>query len=130
MSLWQKIAVVLILLVLIAGVGFNLKLKAMEKKVHTDFDAMQPIVLSQITDGVYEGAYGEFTTFAAVAVTVKEAKIVSIELTDQKAGKGHEAADIPNRIVKAQQPAVDVVTGASTSSRVISLATYMALTKK
>lgn len=129
MKLWMKIAIVVVIVLIGVGVGFKLKLKAMEKKVQADFDQMKKIELSTIKNGEYSGSYGEFTNAATVKVTVEAAKITKVEVTEQKAGPSYEAADIPNRIVAAQDLKVDVVTGASTSSRVTCLAAYEALSK-
>lgn len=75
--------------------------------------------LSKIPDGTYTGSYGVTFVEAEVKVTVKDHKITKIDLVKHKNGKGASAEVITDSVVKAQSLDVDMVTGATSSSKVI-----------
>lgn len=83
----------------------------------------------RLVDGVYEGSYRHGPNSALVKVTISEGKIVDIELVKHFASwKGDKANDlIPQRIIAEQSTAVDAVSGATNSSRVIMNAVQNAL---
>lgn len=74
----------------------------------------------QLKDGIYEGSFKHGPNSATVKVTIKNSKILDVEILKHDAWKGKKADPIiPRRIVDAQSTDVDVVTGATNSSRVI-----------
>jgi len=78
-------------------------------------------------DGVYEGEYSK-TVKTKVKVTVENTRIKDIELIDYKGWRDHDASVIiPQRIIKKQNPRVDIITGATESSEVIMTAVERAL---
>ena len=85
----------------------------------------------RLTDGVYEGSYRHGPNSAKVRVIISQGKIVDIELIKHFASwKGDKANEIiPQRIVAEQSTAVDAVSGATNSSRVIMNAVQKALEK-
>ncbi|MHC4818920.1 MAG: FMN-binding protein [Planctomycetota bacterium] len=89
-----------------------------------------PVRAGELRDGVYEGEAKSFPNKAKVRVTVKRGRILDVEILSHFAsGIGHKADDvIPGRIVAEQSTAVDAVTGATNSSRVIMNAVEAALT--
>ena len=98
--------------------------------------AMAPIRGAEIeegklADGVYEGSYRHGPNSAKVRVTVSQGKIRDVELIKHFASwKGDKANEIiPQRIVDEQSTAVDAVSGATNSSRVIMNAVQKALEK-
>lgn len=84
--------------------------------------------LTRLEDGVYAGTFGEFLVSATVRVKVEQNRIAAIEIVDQRSGPGYEAKETVDRIIAAQSPKVDAVTGATGSSRCIMAAVYQALT--
>ena len=88
-----------------------------------------PVRAGELKDGVYEGEAKSFPNKAKVRVTVKRGRIFDVEIVSHFAsGIGHKADDvIPGRIVAEQSTAVDAVTGATNSSRVIMNAVEAAL---
>jgi uncharacterized protein with FMN-binding domain len=102
----------------------------MASTIKSQCEIISPINLAKVADGVYEGSFGDFVVSAKVAVTVKNHRIAQIKILDQSCGPGYEALDTVNRILKAQTPKVDAVTGASSSSRSIMIAINRALTGK
>lgn len=74
-----------------------------------------------IADGVYRGYYKSWPNKVIVEITIKENKIIDINLvkhTRSWIGKKVESI-IPARIIETQSTDVDAVTGATNSSRVI-----------
>lgn len=89
---------------------------------------LKNIDLSAIPDGVYTGSYSRFPGSAEVSVTVSGHKITDITLIKHVSGRGQAAGAVTGRVVEAQSLGVDVVSGATTSSKVILLAIEDALT--
>ena len=80
---------------------------------------VEDVDLSKIPDGTFAGTYEVFPVAADVEVTVKDHKILSIELVRHENGKGAAAESIPQKIVDTQTLKVDTVSGATYSSKVI-----------
>jgi len=104
------------------GLRFNQMRKVMLAAPAADVD------LSNLPDGDYEGRFGDFLVTARVRVKVVDHRITAIELIDQHCGPGYEAKATLDRIVAAQSPQVDVVSGATGSSRCLMAAVHRALT--
>lgn len=86
------------------------------------------IDLMEVQDGTYTGSYGKLPVDAKVKVTVTNHKITEIQLLEHVNGKGAQAEAIPEQVMKAQSLEVDVVSGATYSSKVILKAIENALT--
>jgi uncharacterized protein with FMN-binding domain len=88
-----------------------------------------PVRAGELEDGVYEGKFKSFPNSAHVRVTVARGRIADVEIVSWfGSGIGRQANDvIPGRIVEEQSTAVDAVTGATNSSRVIMNAVEVAL---
>jgi uncharacterized protein with FMN-binding domain len=81
-------------------------------------------------DGVYEGSYRSGPVKARVRVSIEDQRIFNIELLEHRTWKGKEAeAIIPDRIVQELSTEVNVVSGATRSSRVIMNAVQNAVDK-
>ncbi|AZO96300.1 FMN-binding protein [Iocasia frigidifontis] len=108
----------LIIIILgIKGVAYYNDLKTYQEQVN-DITISQ-IDLSQIADGVYQGSYEVKWVAAEVKVIVKDNKIVDIELLKHKNGRGEAAEVIIPKVIEEQTLGVDVITGATSSSKVI-----------
>lgn len=126
----KKLIVYAVLIVMagvfLAGMAVVAKLKANLNEL-TSME-IADVDLLTIKDGVYRGSYEKFPVNAEVRVTVKEHRIIGIELVDHGHGRGETAEIIPDKVVEAQSLEVDAVTGATFSSRVILKAIENALT--
>lgn len=74
--------------------------------------------LSTIPDGVYSGSADAVWVSATVEVTVRDQQITAIVL-DHRHGQGEDAEVIPDRVIEAQSLQVDLVSGSTSSSKVI-----------
>lgn len=71
-------------------------------------------------DGVYAGKAGGYTGPVRVAVTVEAGRIAEVEVTSCKDSHARKAVqEIPRRIVRANNPFVDAVSGATITSGAI-----------
>jgi uncharacterized protein with FMN-binding domain len=75
--------------------------------------------LSKIDDGIYAGSYKSFPVAAEVLVTISSHRIAGIDLVKHSNGQGSGAEIIPGQVVEAQSLEVDIVSGATYSSKVI-----------
>lgn len=80
---------------------------------------IQDVDLANIPDGNYDGSYIAFPIDVEVVVTVDNHKISNIDLVKHTNGQGKMAESILGRVIENQTLQVDVVTGATYSSKVI-----------
>ena len=85
------------------------------------------IDLTKVDDGVYEGQCDTGVVRARVQVTVRDHRMESIELLEHENGRGTPAEAILDQMVQNQTTAVDAVSGATCSSKVIRKAVENAL---
>ena len=81
----------------------------------------------KLPDGAYRGVYDGGLVRAEVAVTIHAKNIQSVELLQHDHGRGAEAEKIVDSIVEAQSLEVDVISGATVSSKAILKAAENAL---
>ncbi len=77
------------------------------------------IDLSKVKDGVYIGKYDAKLVAAKTKVTVKNGKIINIELLEHKNERGKSAESILSKVISSQSLNVDAVSGATNSSKII-----------
>ena len=82
---------------------------------------------STVPDGSYLGECDTDMVCARVRVTVKDGRVLSIDLLEHDNERGGEAEVVPSVIVAQQDLDVDAVTGATESSKVILKAVERAL---
>ena len=85
------------------------------------------IDLTKVEDGVYEGQCDTGVVRVRVQVTVRDHRLESIELLEHENGRGAPAEAILDQMVQEQTTAVDAVSGATCSSKVIRKAVENAL---
>lgn len=119
------IAASIVGLFIIAVIIFTVKLNNMKKVI--DAAVIENVDLTKYSDGIYEGSFKYFVIAVDVDVTIKSHTIVDVKIVKQSCGKGYEALDTVDRILRKQAIAVDATTGASGSSRAIMLAVQDAL---
>jgi uncharacterized protein with FMN-binding domain len=121
------IIIAILAIVIIAGALF---VSSMQKNLDQLADIqIQNIDLTKIKDGTYEGAHEAFPVVVEVKVTVENHKITEIELVKHTNGQGKAAEAIIEEVISAQSLQLDVVSGATYSSKVILKAIENALIK-
>lgn len=76
--------------------------------------------LSKLQDGKYHGVYEEKRWLSEVEVTVKNHRITKIELLSKpmvNPGGPNFSGELINRVIEQQTPNVDVISGATVSSK-------------
>lgn len=118
----KKHVILLIVLILIIGVI----IAAVVVKSHLETNLKQlvnltisDVDLTKLEDGVYTGSYKSFPVAAEVKVIISNHKIERIELIKHDNGQGASAEVIQGKVVEAQSLEVDIVSGATYSSKVI-----------
>ncbi|PRX27214.1 uncharacterized protein with FMN-binding domain [Orenia metallireducens] len=87
------------------------------------------INLEEIDDGQYIGEYTTTLVAAKVVVKVEEHKLISIDILEHRNGRGQKAERIVDSVIRQQKLKVDVISGATGSSKVILKAIEKALSK-
>jgi len=112
-----------VLVILCVGLGLLLSCRT------TDVGC-GPLPATGLADGVYEGTGTNMPVKVVARVTLKDQRVVGIELLKHRTWRGGAAAKaIPNRIIQKQSTKVDAVTGATISSRAIMRAVQAAVAK-
>ena len=96
-------------------------------KAQVDALTFDEIDLTKVVDGVYEGQCDTGVVQARVQVTVRDHRMESIELLEHENGRGTPAEAILDQMLQNQTTAVDAVSGATCSSKVIRKAVENAL---
>lgn len=115
------IAVVFVLALATAGAGLFSSVKVLKNLTIGQID------LTRVRDGQYEGYYDGGLVKAKVRVTVADHRIAELVILKHDCGLGRKAESIVKSVVQAQSLAVDTVSGATDSSKVLLKATENAL---
>lgn len=118
------ILIVLVIFVFIAGFTVITQNK-LNKLVQMP---VSNVALESIEDGNYEGNYNVFPVTVKLNVTVKGHKITEILILEHINGQGGKAEAIVDQVIEKQSLQVDIVSGATYSSKVILKAIENALT--
>ena len=120
----------IIAVVVIAVAVFAAVMVSKSKKLDAYMETLQinEVDVSAVSDGVYAAEVDAGMIRVALEVTVKDHKIMKIDLLQHQNGQGDAANAVTGTIVQEQRIGVDVVSGATLSSRVIQKAVENALT--
>jgi uncharacterized protein with FMN-binding domain len=124
-----KILVIILIFLIVVGFGIFYFVQKIETSL-SELSALEieDINLTNIGDGVYEGSYSVFPVSVTVKVTVENNVISEIEIVKHVSGQGQPAEVIVLDVIAEQSLNVDVIAGATYSSKVILLAIKDALT--
>ncbi len=118
----------LTVIVVVAFSGFVSYMKKGEQALNsitfTDID------ISALPNGTYTGDFEAGPVYAKVTVTITSGSITEIKLLEHQNGKGWTAEHILETIIEKQTTDVEVISGATYSSKVIRKAVEVALTNK
>ncbi|OHE25560.1 MAG: hypothetical protein A2Y45_06015 [Tenericutes bacterium GWC2_34_14] len=88
---------------------------------------IESLDLSEVSDGTYHGTYETMVIKVIVDVEVQNHQIIAITIVEHQNGQGDPADAIVDDVIEAQSLDVDLIVGATYSSRVILLAIEDAL---
>ena len=108
---------IVLFVVIVAIIGAKAYIEANLERL-TD-QTISNVDLSKAKDGVYFGSCNAFPVAAEVEVIIDSHRIKEIKLKKHTNGQGSEAEIIPGKVVEAQTLEVDIVAGATYSSKVI-----------
>ena len=120
------VALTLVLAAALLAGGLYLK-SIRDYKAKVEALTFADINLNTVADGVYTGECATGVVNVRAAVTVKGHSMTDITLIRHDNGRGAPAEAILNRMLQAQTTAVDAVSGATCSSKVIRKAVENAL---
>ncbi len=125
----KKVLILAVAIILLAGIvyGANCLINLAYYKNVMPTVKIDTIDVSKLEDGVYEGSFDARIIATAVEVTVKDGEITKIDLVRNKFERGGHAVAVVDRIISEQSPDVDVVFGATNSSKAILKAVENAL---
>jgi len=123
-----KVLLILLTVILVVGVFAVYFVKKMDQSLsELSTTEIEDIDLMTIDDGEYVGSYQAFPVSVEVKVTVLNHAMVSIELIKHDEGQGESAEVIIDDVLAEQSLEVDIITGATYSSKVMLLAIKDAL---
>lgn len=110
-------ALILIIGIVLVAAGIKAYLETNLKQLENL--TISEVDLTELEDGIYTGSYKVFPVSAEVRITMNNHKITKIDLLEHKNGQGAAAEIIPEKVVATQTLDVDIVSGATYSSKVI-----------
>lgn len=126
----RNVKIILITLSMIS-IGTLIAFNAIENNLKKlSIAKVESIDLLTLEDGVYEGSYSSFPISVEVTVSVQDHKIDNIVLNKHVTGQGQQADEILVLVVDKNSIEVDVISGATYSSKVILSAISNALNNK
>jgi len=110
---------------IIAGIYVGVRISGFEK--YMDNIKIEDVDISKIPDGTYTGFSDSGVIIVKIQVTVKNHEITDLKLLQHFNGQGQDAEKILGTIIEQQKNKVDIITGATLSSKVIMEAIQKAL---
>ncbi|HYE12309.1 MAG TPA: FMN-binding protein [Patescibacteria group bacterium] len=131
----NKIVIIAGTMLGIAAIGFGIfyftylaPLNETYKEIRTM--AIEEVSMDNSKDGVYQGEYSYSSTTCKVEVVVRDHKIADIKvLSSGKSEYAKKAEAVLDKVIEKQTLQVDVVAGATTTSKALLKATENALKK-
>lgn len=127
----KRVGIILACIVVLFGVLIAIMFQVMNRKTE-DALAKQvnvDIDMSKVKDGIYEGSSDGGMVYVEVKVKVKNHSIESINLVKHDNGKGKPAEAMLDEMIAQNTDNVDVVSGATISSKTIRNAVNISLQK-
>lgn len=107
------LALLLVVMIAVTAVSRYQEIGDLRRLQITDID------LSKVADGIYTGAYGKEVLAAKLQVTVAAGRISDIQVLEPSNGLGKAASQMISAVLSAQSLEVDIVTGASATSKLV-----------
>lgn len=121
------IVVVSVIVLFVVFMAIKIGTKMQKTREALDSQVNVEIDMKQVADGTYKASSGGGMVQVELEVEVKDHKIVNINLLKHECGKGKPAESTIDEIVKNNTDDVDIVSGATASSKIIRNAVNKAL---
>lgn len=121
------IVVVSVIVLFVAFMAIKIETKMQKTREALDSQVNVEIDMKQVEDGTYKASSGGGMVQVELEVEVKDHKIVNINLLKHECGKGKPAESTIDEMVKNNTDDVDIVSGATASSKFIRNAVNKAL---
>lgn len=129
--LMKKIIIIIVLIITVISIGSLIAYNTIENNFKKlSIAKVESIDLSTLENGDYKGSYSSFPISVEVTVNVQDHRISAIVLNKHVNGQGQLAEEILVKVVEENSIEVDVVSGATYSSKVILSAISNALNNK
>ncbi|MDX9690903.1 MAG: FMN-binding protein [Acholeplasmataceae bacterium] len=123
-----KIIIIVVLVFIVIGIAGKIIIDQMEENLEYLMSIeINDIDLSSVEDGTYTGTYKATPIMVEVEVVVVNHIITNITILEHTSGRGDGAEVIVEDVIDQQSLDVDLIAGASYSSKVILLAILDAL---
>ena len=123
-----KVLIIVFFILVSIGIAGKLILDKIEKDLESVMlIEIEDVDLSTISDGIYTGSYKKVPIEVHVKVTVVNHMITDIDITKHVTGQGQGAEIIIEDVKDEQSLNVDLISGATYSSKIILLAIKDAL---
>lgn len=120
-----SVVLVVVAVVVVAGIAGYAFINASLKDLADS--QIEPVDLALIADGRYLGMFETLPIKVTVEVDVKDQRLSDIRILRHENGKGKAAEDIVSAMLEQQRVDVDVIAGATYSSKAIQKAVTQAL---
>ncbi len=131
----KKIGIMAGIVLGIAAIGFGIFYFTFLAPLNETYNEIRTMEIGgvdfeKLVDGIYQGEYSYSSTTCKVEVEIEKQKVKNIEVLSSGESKyAKKAEEVLDRVKEKQTLQVDVVTGATTTSKALLKATYNALRK-
>lgn len=130
-SFMKRVIIIIVLIITVISISSLIAINSIENSLKQLSTArVDSIDLSILENGEYKGSYSSFPISVEVTVNVQDHKINTIVLNKHVNGQGQQADEILNLVVEKNSIEVDVISGATYSSKAILSAISNALNNK
>lgn len=113
---------IVLLALILLGVGYAFLGLAQTQKLE-----IKPVNLSLTSDGTFSGEYDLYRWTTRVEVTLKDQRIIAVRPLNVSTAIQNSVNVLTDRVIKAQTPVVDAISGATASSHAFLKAVETAL---
>jgi len=125
----KKKRIKVILITIVIGIMISIGYIFSKQLNQVDSLIMDEIQMSQVEDGIYIGETETILVKVKVKIEIKDSKIENILILNHQNGLGSKAEKIIEDMIKQNRYDVDIVSGATISSKVIKSAVFNGLQK-
>lgn len=113
----KKVIQIILLVVAITGLAFMMRFAKYQYDIqHIE---VNPLAFTELKDGSYHGTFDLFLVKTEITAEMEDGKLIEFTLDEHENGRGEPAEAIIQRVLEEQTMEVDMVSGATASSKAI-----------